>query len=183
MNNLVVSLDTYSWIKHTAGIIIKEPSSFSVLIVFSESDRYIEGYENLCPNAIYAQRSNDLYNIGTEIKIPELGNLLFNGNINVEKLVTDLTLKITLGNIRTVYYQKSKILDNIFKGLQNKINNIEIYSYSTKRNIYDIQIDLTENEYRKKLALRKYMIGVPNMSLKSNFREYERFSFLKEENE
>jgi len=175
MKKLIISYSTYSWIKYCSGMIIQEPNTFSVMIVMAEKDKPIYGCANLCKAAIYEQRSEDLYNIGIKIGVKELTN--FRNTIetfDIHKLIAQLQLKIMLGGIEEIYYQKSKLLDIIFNKMNKKLC-VNIYSYGKNG---DKVIELSQNEYSKKLSLKEFMIGKSNLLDIEDWKNKEVFEKL-----
>ena len=76
MHKLVISLDSYYWIRFVSGTIIHDPSEFELVIVYKDT-RNIFWMKNLCGDAIHEQRKYDLFQIGTELGIKKAINLLY----------------------------------------------------------------------------------------------------------
>jgi len=154
--NLVVSLDSYSWINACAGRIIEAPAQFQVLIVCKDY-RPILYCPKLCNSAIYAQRTNDLFVIGKELgikKMSNLGHLI--DDIDLKKLATQLQLAIMFSGIKTVIYQYSNSLDVMLKNM----GNLERLAYGCKIE-GDIEVfELDNVVWSKKAYLQDLMVGV-----------------------
>ena len=118
MRNLVISEDTYSWIKYCSGIILEDPKSFSVMIVCADDERHIIGCtKGLCRDATYVQRAYDTRNIGKEIGLKRVSNLLYDAvGENIQGLTTQLQLSIMIGGIANIYFQNNDILSFLIFG-------------------------------------------------------------------
>ena len=128
MHKLVISLDSYYWIRFVSGTIIHDPSEFELVIVYKDT-RNIFWMKNLCGDAIHEQRKYDLFQIGTELGIKKAINLLYEyDNINLEKFSAELHLYIMLNNIREIYFQNNIILNKMFKELKNKYD-LKLFVY------------------------------------------------------
>lgn len=161
--SLIVSVDTYSWIKYCTGRIIKDPKNFSILIVCADDEKSILGCEKLCSNAIYAQRSYDLNIIGEKLGLRKIANLLYDSiGEDIYKLTAQLQLNILIGGISVIYFQEDEILRNIFKSLKKNID-IEYYEYGHMfPSVDDIAARLDSETVDKKMHLNNYMIGINN---------------------
>jgi len=85
-----------------------------------------------------------------------------------------------LGNIEEIYYQDNIILDRTARGIKEKYNG-RIFSFGNlneenKENEETKRVILDEHIYRKKIELRKLMIGINNKKEKDLYRPIERFS-------
>jgi len=163
MKNLIVSLDTYSWIRYCSATIMRDPSTFEVIIIRYDSDKPIYNCPQLCRNAVYEQRKSDLFRIGKELGIRRLYNLNYPEDFDIEKLTVELQLRVGLGFTQRIYHQHDKILSDIFDKIRQKTN-IEIYSYGKgyfghQREVR-IRNVLSADEAAAKMNLRKLMIGI-----------------------
>ena len=124
MRNLIISLRTYNWIRHCAGLILQNKEDiFDVMIIYKDDESSIFGCNpELCNDAIYAQRSHDLFTVGKELGIQKLINLKYNKrSISIEKLIVQLQLQIMIGGIQTLYYQYDPLMDLLMKKMSNKL--------------------------------------------------------------
>ena len=170
ISKLIISNDTYTWVKHTAGLIMREPKRFSVMIVNSDCNKPLCNYPNLCEEAVYIQRAEDLCNIGMKLGIASLTNLRHvSNNLDVYKLTTQLTLQITIGDIREVYYQNNDLLNSIFANLHN----VPTFSYGSSKCTKSIQ--LSDDEFNRKLELVEMIIGMSSKSDITGFNKTEEF--------
>jgi len=131
MRNLIISYDTYSWLIHTAGLILsKRNEYFEVIVVRDEHkpiykmedlcDEAVEHkpiykMEDLCDEAVVVQRRNDMFIAGKELGVKKISNLKFDGD--VERLVIQLNIFLKLGGFSTIYYQYQDIIHSIINGM------------------------------------------------------------------
>ena len=166
MKNLIVSLDSYSWVRFCAGTIARNPSAFEVIIVCYDANKPIYNCPQLCKNAVYEQRKSDLFKIGKYLGIRRLHNLNYPKDFDVDKLTVELQLRVGLGFIQRVYYQHNKVLDNIFDKIKQKTD-VEVYSYnriySNHQREVKMRSTLSVEEIAAKMNLRKFMIGIADI--------------------
>jgi len=175
MRRSIISLNTYSWIKHCAGMISRDPKDFNVLIVHVDKKRPIMNYNSLCSDAIYVQRAHDLKVIGKKIGISKIANLMYDdeNDIDIERLVTQLQLHLLIGGVREVYYQDSVLLENIIKKISKMIG-IKCYKYGKIDNPSKT-IELDEQEILNKVSLSCFMVGVCRSSEYPTLEKHEMF--------
>ena len=131
MKNLVISFNTYEWIKHCSGLILQNPELFRLMIICKDDeDKILYSNIKLCSVALYEQRRYDIFNICKELGIKQVSNLqYYEDTIDVYQLSTQINILILMGGIQTVYcidkYPINKIISEIVK---NKTN-AELYFY------------------------------------------------------
>ena len=169
---LIVSYDSYSWIKYCSGMIIQNPKQFAIIIVSEDNIDSILDCKNLCKESIYAQRTKDLYDIGICLGVPEITNLGYINESDLNRIVAQLQIKIIMGGISEVYYQNNKLLYSIFTAMKKKVS-IPLYYYTLGGST---EIELSLDEYMKKNSLVKYIIGNRNKDEISGFQKIEKFN-------
>ena len=175
MKRLIVSFQTYEFVKYCAGMIIKEPQhEYSVMIVSKDDRRPILDHEQLCKSAVYEQRRDDLFNICKFLKIKQAYNLGVEPDIiNLHKLVAQIQINILVGRIGEIYYNDHILLNRIFKTLSSKI---PLYRYGDiVDEVSEKEYKLTIKEYDKKKQLTDFMIGVNSKKEKLYFSYTEKF--------
>jgi len=115
MRNLIISYDTYSWLIHTAGLILSKRNEYFEVIVVRDEHKPIYKMEDLCDEAVVAQRRNDMFLAGKELGVKKISNLKFDGD--VERLVIQLNIFLKLGGFSTIYYQYQDIIHSIINGM------------------------------------------------------------------
>ena len=155
MRNLILSWNSYEWIKHCSGLIMKNPIDYQVIIVCNDNEKPVAKLPQLCYDARYAQRYYDLAKAGKELGLRKLTSLKYNdGKIDLGKLIIQLSLVIQTGGINTVYYQYNRMLDSILKPI------ICSKKYAFGNVSPNIHIELTIEEYQKKLSIYKNLVGL-----------------------
>jgi len=168
---LIVAIDNYTWINHLSGIIMRNPSEFVVMVVLKDV-RPVLKYPRLCEEAVYAQRRNDLFQIGKQLHINKIINLGYtNLYENPERLIVQLQLQTMIGGIDTVYFQYNNILNSIFK----KINVREKYSFDVDLVKATDKIVLSDNEITKKSELATLLVGAASVSDVNHSSDIEYF--------
>ena len=158
MKNVILSKDTYSWIRYTSGLILQNPKEYAVFILFKDN-RAIDGNKNLCEDAVYIQRKHDLATIGEKLCLSELYNFncIQSNDLDFKRLIARLSLYFTLGNTKRVYCPDDKMLRKIIRNI-NK--NIEIWTYDKKIKTEDFkQIKLDPVKFKRKIDISKYIVG------------------------
>ena len=174
MRKLVISLDSYYWVRFVSGTIIQDPSEYELVIVYKDL-RNIFWMRNLCADAIYEQRKYDVFQIGTELGIKRANNLRYDyEGINLEKFSAELHLYIMLNNIKEIYLQNNIILNRIFGELKKKYD-LKLFVYGNCDAEEIKKVKLTKQEYLKKLELKKLMVGINNKAEKDLNFPIERF--------
>ena len=158
MKNVILSKDTYSWVKYTSGLILQNHREYAVFVLFKDN-RPIDGNKNLCESAVYTQRKHDLATIGEKLCLSELYNFncIQSNDLDFKRLIARLSLYFTLGNTKRVYCPDDPMLRKIIRNISK---NIEIWTYGKKpetENFKRINLDFTE--LNQKIGLSKYMIG------------------------
>lgn len=164
---LIVSYRTYEWATYCAGLIMRDPKNFTIMIICRDDIRRIEHRDvvlNLCKEAVYAQRHYDLEQLGKALKVPKVMNLLYDeellsNEVILEKLIMQLQLQVTLGGIKEVYYYDIALLSSIFKKMEGTLN-VTAHGYGNK-SISQIRegIRLSRDEMREKESLGSLMVG------------------------
>lgn len=156
--NLVVSFDSYSWINACAGRIMESPAKFQVLIVCKDY-RPVLYAPNLCNEAIYAQRTSDLFTLGKELgvkKMSNLGHLI--DDLDLKKLATQLQLAIMFGGVDTIIYQFNPSLETILRSMKE---DRQLLTYGKRLNGEELDVfELDNTLWNRKAYLQELMVGV-----------------------
>jgi len=136
--------------RHCAGLILQNKEDiFDVMIIYKDDESSIfDCNPELCNEAIYAQRSHDLFVVGKELGIQKLMNLKYDRKtISIERLVVQLQLQIMINNIQTVYHQYDPFIDLLIKKMSNKLQfNSIVYGIDDIENFKEqLVIDLNED--------------------------------------
>jgi len=171
---LIISWSTYEFMKYISGLIITEPADYIVMVICKDDRRPILGCEQLCRDAIYAQRRHDLFAVGKYLKIKKLYNLNCEPDvINVHKLVAQIQINIMLSQIGEIYYSDNIFLNRIFKVFPK---GVKVYSFG---DIVDIppskEVRLSIKDYDKKKGVADLMVGINNKKEKLYFSYTEKF--------
>jgi hypothetical protein len=164
MKKLILSLDTYSWVRYCAGMISRNPEDFSIIVIYKDDyTPIVDCNPNLCSKAVYEQRVHDLFKIGKELHVKKIISLNYDAeDLEIEKLVMHLQLYITIGGITEVYFHPDDIVEEILKSIKGKLN-IELFSFlpssSEDKVVREVLLDM--GEMNKKYKLRELMIGIP----------------------
>jgi len=162
-NLLIISLDSYSWIKYCSGLIMNsdDSDSFSVMIINKDDKRPISNSKFLCEEAIYAQRVYDIRNIGRKLGVKKISNLLQNEDrIDIYKVTTQIQLNVIIGNVKKIYFQHCYFLNNVMKSVK-KIANIDVYSYGKKLS-GDEAVILNNEDIKRKEEIINSITGYYN---------------------
>lgn len=134
--SLILSFDSYSWVKNCSGIISENPNLFEV-IIFSD-DSYIPIYncKFLCKQSVYEQRRFDVFNIGKLLGIKKISNFMYNEKNDLTKYIVQLQFLLMINGINRIYCQDNKLLRDLISALKKQLN-IEVYFFDgEKRNIF-----------------------------------------------
>jgi hypothetical protein len=174
MRTLILSNTTYAWVKYCVGEILKDPNKIQLIVVYKDDDRPLYRMDSLCEDAVYAQRSCDLFKLGKLLGIKKISNLgYYQDDIDLEKFSAQIQLSIMLGGVGKVIYQYTPIFENILKTIR-KNSNVELWAYDTSPDSesYDAEInELTMQDKIKKFELRKCMIGINTLSELPDYSE------------
>jgi len=119
---LIISLDTYSWFRYCAGFIMQDPSEFSVIILFNDDHKPIYGFNHLCKDAVFTQRSHDLLVLKNAINVSRISNFEFDdANVDIKRLIAMLQFEIVLKGYSEVIFQDNDFTRKIFEGFKKKI--------------------------------------------------------------
>jgi len=172
MKRLIISWDSYSWVIYCAGRIARDPKRYEIIVVSKDDTIPIHRCKNLCSSAIYEQRAEDLYNIGTRLKIKKLTNLLvenYESESEISRIIAQLQLYIIIGGIREVYFQHNEILQRIIPKICTKAN-IPAFSYSSSLDSLRKEvIMLDKDELESKKELINLMVGSPTEPICPNW--------------
>jgi hypothetical protein len=163
MKKLIVSYDTYSWIKYISGMIIEKPGDYEVVIVCEDTDRDMYYYKGLCDDSIYSQRRYDLFRCSKKIGLKKVSNLNYTYSTlqrNLDKFIAELSVMSLLSGVGTIIYQNNYILRNIIESIGKK-SRIDTFSYQDSYSFENTKFIYLKNEtVDKKISLSKYMIGI-----------------------
>ena len=164
MKKLIISWDSYTWVHCLAGTIARSPKQYEVAIVTKDDKTPIHWAPGLCFEAVYAQRTYDLYRVGKQLKIPKLYNMLLNDmDFDEDKLIAELQMKIVFGGFGEVYFQDNALLENVFKAIKKKVN-IEVAVFDRFKGV-PMTITLDEDELKEKRTLKNLMYALPHYHL------------------
>lgn len=180
---LIVSYRTYDWVKHCAGLIMRDPKQFDVMVVCKDDDRQIFGHNsNFCEDALYAQRHYDLGKIGKKLNVRKVMNLLYDDRTisnAIERLIMQIQLQITIGGVSKVYYYSNDLLKPIFDSIEKSLG-VETLAYGTR--LYTIKegIELNKEEFSFKESLNDLIVAKHRVGEIISFEDYHEL-FGKEE--
>ena len=174
MKKLIISLDSYNWVKFCSGMVSLNPEDYIVVILFTDDINPIHNCVKLCKDAIFAQRIFDTVKIARKLGVKSLKNFDYDENeIDLHKLIAQLQLTIMLNGITEVYYQKNKLLENIFKNMKLKS---KVFYYGIELDKQpDLTVTLEKETIMKKIRLGKMIIGNANVDDNRYFPIVEKF--------
>jgi len=163
--SLIVSNNSYDWVKHCSGLILSVPKDvYDIVVINKDDDRPIFFCrDDICKSAVYEQRSDDLFRIGKELNIKKIINLGYErDSVDIVRLTTQLSLYLLTGGISRVLSMDVGWLNIILSKIcnQTKVEHLlyGVTDYS-KFNI-SLTVVLTEENIFRKAELRKQMVGV-----------------------
>lgn len=175
MKSLVVSYNSYSWIKFASGLISRSPNEYQVIIVDSDDKTPILGYNRLCSDAIYIQRRCDILNVGNVLGLKSVSNLNYNSNSSLKDMILNLQVTIMLQKPRVILYQNKGILNSLFSIINDKF---KIPTYSFGININNVEckkVVLTEDEIRLKNSFKDLLVGINDKFYVTGYPKIEKF--------
>jgi len=163
MKKIIISLDSYSWIRYCAGLILENSSEFAIMLVYKErGENGMLGCERLCMEAIASQRRHDIARIGRKLNIKRIINLNYEDFFDEDHLIINLKLESTFGNVKELYYPENKVLTPILEDVGNSMN-IPTYSFGENINKSEKKRVDTNQFKDKLLEIKKIMIGISNV--------------------
>lgn len=178
MKKLIITINTYDWVMYCAGMIIQENEhDFELIRLFRDNFQSIFWCRNLCFDAIYSQRRFDLEKLGREINIKRVSSLNYNeADFNLKKLVTELQVYNLFNNISELYIPHHAVFKTMFKPIaETKNAELFIYGDSEGGEEETRKIILSQKVYKKKLELRKLMVGIHDKKQLDIYKPIERF--------
>jgi hypothetical protein len=176
MKKLVISFDSYSWVKYVGGMIIENPDLFEVIIVCQDTDRDMDCCTRLCEDAIYAQRRYDLFRISKDIGLKKISNFNYTYSSlldNFDKFVAEISLKTIVSGSDTIIYQNNYLLRNIAKNMC-----IKTFAYSDNYDLDNTKfIYLKNSTVDKKIALSRFMLGIHDKQERKLFPSVEQLYY------
>lgn len=164
MKKLVVSWDTYTWVHNLAGIIARNPRDYEVVIVTRDDQTPMHWTDKLCKKAVYTQRMDDIFWVGKTLGVPKLSNMQINPlELDEEKLIAELQMKIVFGGYNEVYVQDNALLERIFRAIKKKIN-ISVAVFDRFEGLSDTYT-LSDEEVERKRELLQLMHALPHYVL------------------
>jgi len=122
MKKIIISLDSYSWIKYCIGLILENSSEFSVMLLYKErGDKGMLMCDSLCMTAVAAQRRHDVARIGRKLGVKRIINLNYEDFLDVDHLSMNLKLESTFGNVKELYYPYNEVLSLILEEIGESI--------------------------------------------------------------
>ena len=176
---LIITLKTYDWIPHTAGMVINEKENdFELLRIFSDNADSIFWARNLFAGAIFEQRRHDLKIISNSIGIKKLSSFNYNETLfddkQMKSMITKLRLISMFNVIKEIYIPDNLLFINIFKNLFGKNSGVKIYLYGSGDKEIK-RVVLSQEDYREKLELRKLMVGIHKKEDLNLYKPIERY--------
>jgi len=174
MKNLIVSWDSYSWIKFCSGMVARNPEDYKVMIIYSDDEAPLLSCKELCKEAIYAQRRHDLFSVGKSLGIKHISNLNYDSIQDFSSIIANIQINIMLQKPMNIFYQNKKILNSLF----NEISKFNIPTYSFGINLNDVEcleVELTTEELENKNKLKSMLIGVNDKFYLSGYPKTEKF--------
>jgi hypothetical protein len=176
MKKLVISYDSYSWVKYIGGMVIENPNLFEVIIVCEDTERDMECCTRLCDDAIYSQRRYDLFKIAKDIRLKKISNFNYTYSTllkNLDKFAAEVSLKSVVSGTDTIIYQNNYILRNISKNL-----GIKSFAYQDNYSLDNTKFIYLKNKtVDKKIALARFMLGVHDREEKKLFPSVEQLYY------
>ena len=124
ITHLVISYNMYDWMKIVDEIAEVGSNKFYIMIVKKDDIIPIEGCDKLCREAIYAQRTHDLFHVGKKLGVPKISNLGYD-KINMPKFITEIFLQISLSPVEKIYITDNTLLIDILKSIKDRINSVK----------------------------------------------------------
>lgn len=158
MKKLILATDPYNWAVNLSTRILREPARFDLMFLYIDDANPISSCKGLCSEAIYAQRRYDIFAISKELGLKKVTNLNHQiDNIDIEKLLIQLQLHITLGGINEIWCDGSDhTVVTIIQRLKTKTY---FFCYSESDLQYNTLVDFTEDEIKLKNKIIDMMIG------------------------
>lgn len=174
MKKIIISLDSYSWIKYCAGLILENSSEFSVMLIYKE--RGEDGMLNcgrLCMDAIAAQRRHDISRIGRKLGVKRIINLNYENFFDEDHLRINLKLESTFGNVQELYYPYNTVLNPVLEDVCKSMN-VETFSFGDNINKKEKKRVDTSKFKNELFEIKQIMIGVSNVK-QLEFPNIEKF--------
>ena len=164
MRKMIISWETYHWAECLSGLISREPKKFDIIIVCRDDERSICGCKKLCREAVYAQRADDLFNIGTALKVQKLMNLAQReDDVDPTKLVAQLQLHTVMGGIGEIYYDQTAHLLTLIAKEIGKKTGVKTYGFENMSLTLPAQrFVLSDEEFELKRKILDMMVGYPH---------------------
>lgn len=167
---LLVSFDTYSWVKYVSGLILSSPDDIFELIIISKDNTLPERAKFLAPEAIEAQRNYDLRRINNKLNIKKLSKLEFSyGDILHNKKRFDATLGVglLLATPSEIIFQNEPMLRNIIPKLSRTT---PVFAYGSGKTFPKRKlVHLNKDNIEKKLSLSKLITASGDMSRDTHY--------------
>jgi len=154
--SIIISYDSYSWVKYCAGIIAKNSSMYEVIIFSDDSDIPIHNCNFLCKQSVSEQRRFDVFNIGKSLGIKKISNFKFSEGDVIQKFIVHLQFLLMVSGINTIYFQNNNILYDILIALRKQLN-LKLFMYGSDKN-HEAFI-LSNNIIRSKCNALKLITG------------------------
>jgi len=173
---LIVSWDTYSWIKYCSGLILQgRDKEFDVVIVCEDTEPSCN-FDGLCEEAIYAQRNYDLFRIGKELGGRKMMNMQYKSENDLERVLAQIQLQIFFSNISEVYFENKYSLVKFFIKLTETIGTYCMtFGETTINYLVKAEVYLTDKEFEKKNSLKELMTCIHDKNEVSDFSKKEIF--------
>lgn len=176
MKKLVISYDSYSWVKYIGGQVIENPELFEVIIVCQDTDRDMEYCTRLCEDAVYAQRRYDLFRIAKDIGLKKISNFNYTYSAlldNLGKFAAEIALKSVVSGTDTIIYQNNYLLRNIAKNI-----GVKTFAYQDNYELENTKFIYLKNAtVDKKIALSRFMLGVHDKQERKLFPSVEQLYY------
>lgn len=174
---LIVSYDTYSWVKYISGMIIENPNLYEVVIVCRDEDRDMVYCPFLCEDAVYQQRRYDLFRIAKNIGLKKVSNLnyTYSGLIhNFDRFVAEISIMSLVAGVDTIIFHNQYILRNIMLNMKH----IKTLAYGNNFGFENNKfIYLKKETIDKKIELSRFMFGIHDKQERKLFPSVEQLYF------
>jgi hypothetical protein len=159
MRTLIISYDTYSWIKYVSGMVIENPDLYEVVVVCKDNERDMKFFPKLCEDAVYMQRRYDLFRVAKDVGLKKISNYTYTDRTlkaELDKFIAEISLFLLVSGVDTILYQNNYILRNVMSHIKAKSFAFgDNYSFDNTKFIY-----LKKETIDKKISLSKFMLGV-----------------------
>lgn len=161
MKKLILSYDSYSFVKYFLYEVFNDISNCEVVIATKDDITPIAGFPDLCQDALFYQRRYDLLKIGNFLGLKKMSNFMFDeADLNVELLIKRIQLMIMLSGVREIFFQSHVVLSPVMKAIKNNFG-IPVFKFGDYTSSFFIERKLTQEESDKKGRCVDICTGAP----------------------